>query len=199
MNKNQNTENKIHHILMITDTQLITDQLRKRLIDNSEDRAKIITPKDHSVTPLNNQRETLYHIDLNQASELTDLIGDQTFDTIYFNLTDHLKSINLMIPVLKKHQIQHIILILNNQEPQNNPQVESITHLIKNGQIPYLIIRTARLNKNDLLSYQVVKNAQPVNDSSVSMVSVADLAFQAIEYPQLHADTDLGIAQLPYK
>ena len=197
MSKNQEKENEVHHILMITDTGLVTNQLRKRLIRNSSDRAMIIAPQGQSVTPLSNQWEALFHIDLNQSAGLRDLMTKQNFDTLYLNLTNYLKSIPTILQNIKGSAVKNLILILNAKEPQ--PETAAITKMIKNGQIPYLIIRTARLSQHNLLSYQVVKNAQPVNDSSVSTVSVADLTFQAIEAPQLHADTDLGIAQLPYK
>ncbi|XIF19486.1 MAG: hypothetical protein AJITA_00137 [Acetilactobacillus jinshanensis] len=71
--------------------------------------------------------------------------------------------------------------------------------MVKQSGIRYTIIHRAKLNRNDLISYKVVKNAQPVNDSTVSPSSVADLIYQIIRHPHLHKNVDLGIAQLPYK
>ncbi|QBP17733.1 NAD(P)H-binding protein [Acetilactobacillus jinshanensis] len=192
----------IHTVLMIVNPSPATIQLRNRIINqrNSKDRVGIVTEKPGTLNASSTTREIIFNVNLKNEPALSKLIQSQGFDTVYIDLKQ--ANPDLMHNIMEAAsgtQVNRVILALNDNDKPSDAQVNKATEIVKRSGIHYTIIRRAKLNRYDLISYQVVNNAQPVSDSSVSPSSVADLAYQIIEHPNLHSNVDLGIAQLPYK
>lgn len=207
MSKNRQTKsnqakNVIHTVLMVISPNSATVQLQNRILTkrNSKDRIGIVTVNPGTLNQSKSTRELIFNVSLKNRTALAKLIKSQGFDTVYFDL-DHTNPVLIdnVIQAASGSKVKRIILSLNANDRQDDPNVNQTVSLIKKCGITYTIIRRAKLNQNDLLSYQVVKNAQPVSDSTVSPTSVADLVYQIVMYPRLHKNVDIGIAQLPYK
>ncbi len=196
MSQNHQTKVKIKRILLIADPNQVTNQLRRRLAQNQDDRVGIITNKPAQLAQINPRHELVFE----NHQDLNGIITSQGFDAVYIDLAQKDgNTIEKIITALRNSKVKQLILMLNANDQPNDPRIKQIVELVKGTRLITTVIRAAKLGRSHTLSYQAVHNAQPAGDSSVSAVSVADLAYQVIQDPQLEAGADVGIAQLPYK
>ena len=198
-------------VLIIGAHGKIAQIVRRRLLAETDAYITLFLRNGNRMKVVDDTREKIITGDANSYADVLAATKDQ--DIVYVNLGGQLAPmVTNIVKAMEVNQVARIIYISSLgiyhevPEPFGSFVVNSVgkkvmndtiqaAQVIENSTLNYTIIRSAYMNDDENIDYELTQKGQPFQGTIISRNSIADLVVKTIKDPNINQKSSLGIAK----